>query len=403
MPPLLPVTSCPAPLRLALALALAGPALAQHHQPSLPQIPTLPSIKLSASGSTGESALAILQQDLDTMGIPASTRPQGGNASSPAPWLVELSSVGGHIEAQMFRDGQPVFEQLYEDAALELNAHDLADSIYRTVTGRGGITSAPIVYSAGAGSSRAIYLTDLSGKDHTRLTPPEVYAVSPSISNDSTLLIYTAYSRSDANIEMLSLISGERNTLLELPGTPGGASLSPSSDQLSVSISLFGNPELYVFGLGGEPPRRLTRGRGAAGDASWSPDGSRLAYVDASPDALPQILVTLVDRPSPQPLTPPEIAATQPSWSPDGRHLAFTCWAADGSSGLAIADLKDASWQPITIVGPGASSPAWGATGEHLVFVQDGQLMILDFRKSTATPIPTPRVIGPIAEPHWSW
>jgi len=89
---------------------------------------------------------------------------------------------------------------------------------------------------------------------------------------------------------------------------------------------------LYVFDVATRALRQLTKGRWDEGQAAWSPDGTRVAFVSTrteDPDAEPNSELWMV----PADLAAPTDAPTrltdnpggdgQPTWSPDGRTIAY--------------------------------------------------------------------------------
>ena len=57
-----------------------------------------------------------------------------------------------------------------------------------------------------------------------------------------------------------------------------------SGTQLAFTGSQGSNLDLWIVGLDGAPERAVTTNHGGASGASWSPDGSRLAYLIAAND-----------------------------------------------------------------------------------------------------------------------
>lgn len=79
-----------------------------------------------------------------------------------------------------------------------------------------------------------------------------------------------------------------------------------------------------VAGDGSVPARRLTTGKGPEGGASWSPDGSRLAFTaKRDADDVAQIYVMEMAGGEARRLTQSPLAVRTPKWSPDGKWLLY--------------------------------------------------------------------------------
>ena len=111
--------------------------------------------------------------------------------------------------------------------------------------------------------------------------------------------------------------------------------------------------------------RLLTAGPVEAG-WSWSPDGTRIAYVQQTTESL-DVFVVGLDGAAPLQLTSSPATHGHPSWSPDGTALVYSSGdphsarlfivAADGSSLTPLIDL------PGTLGGP-----AWSPIGDPIVY-----------------------------------
>jgi dipeptidyl aminopeptidase/acylaminoacyl peptidase len=89
---------------------------------------------------------------------------------------------------------------------------------------------------------------------------------------------------------------------------------------------------LYVFDVDSRELRQLTKGRWDEGQATWSPDGNRVAFVSnrtEEPDGNTNSDLWIVDADLAEPTDEPTQVTTNagpdtsPAWSPDGRWLAY--------------------------------------------------------------------------------
>lgn len=82
---------------------------------------------------------------------------------------------------------------------------------------------------------------------------------------------------------------------------------------------------LWIINFGGTEDRALTTGTYSDGDARWSPDGTRIAYI-SDRDGKPQIYVRWMDSGQTAQLTNLESAPSDLSWSPDGKLISFSAF-----------------------------------------------------------------------------
>jgi len=146
---------------------------------------------------------------------------------------------------------------------------------------------------------------------------------------------------------------------------------------------------VYIASLDGGKPERLFFDRGKDRDLTWSPDGSRLAFVSDRGDHAFIGIYTSKNAPLLY-LAPSTSKDESPVWSPDGAQIAFTRRAGDGGPprpvltrvprpwSIWVASLNDgaghAAWKsPNTLAGSfpdvaGGANLHWAA-GERIVFM----------------------------------
>ena len=90
--------------------------------------------------------------------------------------------------------------------------------------------------------------------------------------------------------------------------------------------------ELWIMNADGSRNRFLTKG----GNAVWSPDGKRIAYVTAGQPAGAQIFTRWMDTGDTSQLTHIERGASSLEWSPDGKQIAFNMLVPAKSNALRI-------------------------------------------------------------------
>jgi dipeptidyl aminopeptidase/acylaminoacyl peptidase len=95
--------------------------------------------------------------------------------------------------------------------------------------------------------------------------------------------------------------------------------ISPKSD----AVAFERNRQLWVAPVDGSgPAKQLFTARGENGDARWSPDGSRLAFVSSRGDHA--FIGIYTNESTPLLFVAPSTARDEsPRWSPDGRQIAF--------------------------------------------------------------------------------
>ena len=103
---------------------------------------------------------------------------------------------------------------------------------------------------------------------------------------------------------------------------------------------------------------------------SWSPDGSRIAYV-SDKDGKADVWVMNVSTGASERVTDTSTPANMPVWSPDGNRLAYFTDVGNSifiSGALQVLDLQTRSSMALTDAIFGPSAPAWSPDGSTVAF-----------------------------------
>jgi TolB protein len=147
---------------------------------------------------------------------------------------------------------------------------------------------------------------------------------------------------------------------------PAGATPPGTNGKLVFERGTRDGSDMFTIGADGSGLTRLTRLRGEEGDASWSPDGSKVAFVGVrNPERGPfEIWVVNADGSGLKRLTRHRGFSIAPAWSPDGSKIVYATEEgrqrpplrlfvinADGSGQRQLTsnrrrDYSDPSWSP---------------------------------------------------------
>ena len=208
-----------------------------------------------------------------------------------------------------------------------------------------------------------VYIMDPDGSNETKLTSDEAWISDPCISPDGSRVAFTARAEREYDIFVLNVGTGE-TVGLGIPGIPYGASWSPDGTKVAFHSHLPGenSPSIFVIDPDGSGMTRVTQeDRREDRYPTWSPDG-RIAFrarVGWGKTSNLDILMIGVDGSDETNVTNSPDNEETPAWSPDGGRIAY----AHGGQ-IYVLNLASQSVVPLTQ----GTEPTWSPDGRLLAF-----------------------------------
>ena len=219
-------------------------------------------------------------------------------------------------------------------------------------------------------------------------------------SHDGTRIVFAAQADGNREIFSVEIGSGRLTRLTNSPGDDADPSWSPDDSHIAFSSTRDGNPEIYVMRSDGTDPRRLTSHAAPDRSPAWSPDGVRIAFVSARAGGGDVYLVRFDDGRLERLTTDARVTNDALRWSPNGSYIAVQTADRDNYD-IQLVRIADHERRPIGASAAFDGQHSWSAAGDQLAFIsgRDGldALYVADLTGKLSRLTTTPSL-----NPEWS-
>ncbi|MDB4948870.1 MAG: TolB protein [Gemmatimonadetes bacterium] len=370
-----------------------------------PGFVVLPFAAASGAEPSASTAREIVARDLDYADrFEMKSADPGTRAADPvnaalwkergADWVLagQLRPSAGGVSLRLTLT-DVVYGQVKGDQSFELPSsggrgfrmavHAASDVVVRWVTGQPGTAASRIAYTVAGRGSKEIWIVDSDGEGAQRVTTDGSIALSPAWSPDGRRIAYTSFRGAGPWLYERDLVSGADHLLSDRAGLNMTPAYAPDGRTLAFATTVGVETEVATYDVGRRCclAQQTRGGRYASFSPSWSPDGSRFAFVS---DRLGEPQIYVMSPGGDARLVSDYVYgqrgySASPDWSPKGAEIAYHS-RVGGSYQIVVGSADGGQTRLLTNSGRN-EDPSWAPDGRHLVYASSrdgGGLYVLD-------------------------
>jgi Tol biopolymer transport system component len=270
--------------------------------------------------------------------------------------------ASGKIAFQSFRDGNAEIYTMNPDGSAQTN---ISNNAAIDVSPAWSADGSQIAFSSTRDGNLKIYKMNADGSGQTQLTTTELFDNFPAWTNDGRIVFSRGRGGPGGCGTEIYIMNADGTGETNITNSAAGDCLPSASvsGRIAFVSDRDGNAEIYTMNLDGSGVTRITNNTVFDGNANWSPDAARLAFIG---DDINDIYVMQADGSGRTRLTDtPSGPESSPAWSPQGDKIAFSRAASadpgapedvyvmnsDGSGEVQLTTLDGANpdWQPTAV------------------------------------------------------
>ncbi len=287
------------------------------------------------------------------------------------------------------------------EADLRTMVHRFCGEISLYLTGKRGVFGSRIAFVSRVGENKEIFISDFDGYAPRQETHHKSITLSPSLSWDGQWVAYTSYVNGKPDIFVRNL-----KTRVGIPIAYKGMNITPSwvpgKFELTATLSLDGDQEIYLLSGKGDILKRLTRSWGIDVSPRVSPDGEKVVFVSRR-GGTPQIYIKNLVTGEVMRVTFQGKYNTSPAWSPLGDKLAYV-GIVKNQIDIYVTDFRGLAPVQLTRDQGDNEDPSWSPDGSLIVFssTREGTSKIYVMTARGGEPRRLIDLPGAQTDPEWS-
>ncbi|MCB1194957.1 PD40 domain-containing protein [bacterium] len=230
------------------------------------------------------------------------------------------------------------------------------------------IALSQISYVEQTGAAKNILCSDYDGYNRKQITFGDSLNLNPEWASHTQGLFFVSYKRDypfiffqDFNANTLAVVSHQ-------PGLNAFPVPSPDGTMIAATLSVSGNPEIYILGTSGEIIRRITYHESVDSSPCWSPDSTQLAFV-SDRSGTPQIYTISLYDETPKRITYHGNYNASPDWNPThGSTILIYTSLYGKNSELCMVDVSSGNTKRLTATLASEEDPSWAPDGIHISY-----------------------------------